>query len=104
MLLSIGSYNGWRKGLTYVCSLVLQPCADTHNISRIRARQLLQPRAAAADARITVTSKSLVYYGVDVSNEVSFSLHQFLNGWIQNINAYDQGLRLGKYFNLDVCP
>ncbi|KAL0956375.1 hypothetical protein HGRIS_002523 [Hohenbuehelia grisea] len=30
-------------------------------------------------------------------------LHQFLNGWLQNINAYDSGLRLGKFFNLDVC-
>jgi hypothetical protein len=28
-------------------------------------------------------------------------LHQFLNGWCQNINAYERGL--GKYFNLDVC-
>lgn len=28
-------------------------------------------------------------------------LHQFLNGWCQNINAYND--RLGKYFNLDVC-
>ncbi|KAF9454021.1 glycoside hydrolase family 23 protein [Macrolepiota fuliginosa MF-IS2] len=28
-------------------------------------------------------------------------LHQFLNGWCQNINAYDD--QLGKYFNLDVC-
>jgi len=30
-------------------------------------------------------------------------LHQFLNGWCQNINAYDRNRRLGKYFNLDVC-
>lgn len=29
-------------------------------------------------------------------------LHQFLNGWCQNIDAYDK--RLGKYFNLDPCP
>lgn len=28
-------------------------------------------------------------------------LHQFLNGWCQNINAYDQGL--GEYFNLNKC-
>jgi len=30
-------------------------------------------------------------------------LHQFLNGWCQNINAYDNNNRLGKYFNLDKC-
>jgi len=28
-------------------------------------------------------------------------LHQFLNGWCQNIDAYD--VRLGKFFNLDKC-
>lgn len=28
-------------------------------------------------------------------------LHQFLNGWCQNIDAYSAGL--GKYFNLNVC-
>ncbi|KAF7428259.1 hypothetical protein PC9H_007480 [Pleurotus ostreatus] len=30
-------------------------------------------------------------------------LHQFLNGWLQNKNAYDNTLRLGKFFNLDIC-
>jgi hypothetical protein len=30
-------------------------------------------------------------------------LHQFLNGWLQNIDAYSSSLRLGEYFNLDVC-
>ncbi|PBK91454.1 lysozyme-like protein [Armillaria gallica] len=30
-------------------------------------------------------------------------LHQLLNGWLQNVNAYDQNHRLGKYFNLDKC-
>lgn len=30
-------------------------------------------------------------------------LHQFLNGWCQNVNAYNSNFRLGKYFNLDVC-
>jgi len=29
-------------------------------------------------------------------------LHQYFNGWLQNINAYYD--HLGKYFNLDVCP
>jgi soluble lytic murein transglycosylase-like protein len=30
-------------------------------------------------------------------------LHQFFNGWLQNIDAYNMNFRLGKYFNLDVC-
>jgi len=32
-------------------------------------------------------------------------LHQFFNGWCQNIDAYnsESGERLGKYFNLDKC-
>ncbi|KAJ7091163.1 glycoside hydrolase family 23 protein [Mycena epipterygia] len=29
-------------------------------------------------------------------------LHQFMNGWIQNVNAYSNNL--GKYHNLDACP
>ncbi|KAG2059074.1 lysozyme-like protein [Suillus hirtellus] len=30
-------------------------------------------------------------------------LHQFLNGWCQNINAYEHNPPLGEYFNLNVC-
>ncbi|KIL65975.1 glycoside hydrolase family 23 protein [Amanita muscaria Koide BX008] len=30
-------------------------------------------------------------------------LHQFLNGWMQNIDARDTTPPLGKYFNLNVC-
>lgn len=32
-------------------------------------------------------------------------LHQYFNGWLQNINPYGHGSndRLGYYFNLDVC-
>ncbi|EGO25378.1 glycoside hydrolase family 23 protein [Serpula lacrymans var. lacrymans S7.9] len=30
-------------------------------------------------------------------------LHQFLNGWCQNINAYSNNPPLGEYFNLNVC-
>lgn len=35
----------------------------------------------------------------------SISLHQYFNGWLQNINPYGHGSndRLGYYFNLDVC-
>ncbi|KAN0090923.1 glycoside hydrolase family 23 protein [Tylopilus felleus] len=30
-------------------------------------------------------------------------LHQYLNGWLQDVNSYDHDPPLGKYFNLDVC-
>lgn len=30
-------------------------------------------------------------------------LHQFLNGWCQDVNAYQHNPPLGKYFNLNVC-
>ncbi|KAA1476030.1 lysozyme-like protein [Dentipellis sp. KUC8613] len=30
-------------------------------------------------------------------------LHQFVNGWLRNIDAYTHRPRLGLYFNLDVC-
>jgi len=30
-------------------------------------------------------------------------IHQFLNGWCQNINAYSHNPPLGKYFNLNSC-
>ncbi|ETW80578.1 glycoside hydrolase family 23 protein [Heterobasidion irregulare TC 32-1] len=30
-------------------------------------------------------------------------LHQFVNGWLQNVDAYTMRPRLGKYFNLDQC-
>ncbi|KAG0706157.1 glycoside hydrolase family 23 protein [Suillus ampliporus] len=29
--------------------------------------------------------------------------HQFLNGWCQDVNAYQHNPPLGKYFNLNVC-
>ncbi|KAH7913690.1 glycoside hydrolase family 23 protein [Hygrophoropsis aurantiaca] len=30
-------------------------------------------------------------------------LHQFLNGWVQDVNAYQHNPPLGKYFNLKSC-
>ncbi|KZP34735.1 glycoside hydrolase family 23 protein [Athelia psychrophila] len=30
-------------------------------------------------------------------------LHQFLNGWMMNVDAYMHNPKLGKYFNLNVC-
>ena len=34
---------------------------------------------------------------------LSLSLHQFLNGWCQNIDAYTHQPPLGQYFNLNAC-
>ncbi|KAJ3925798.1 MAG: glycoside hydrolase family 23 protein [Lentinula lateritia] len=66
VLLSIGSYNGWFKGMTY---------ADA---------------TAAASTGCCRCQNNLDY------------LHQFLNGWCQNVNAYSDNL--GMYHNLDACP
>jgi len=30
-------------------------------------------------------------------------LHQFFNGWLQNINVYAAADRMGHFFNLDIC-
>lgn len=67
LLLSIGMYNGWHKGLTYGEATAAQYSGNCH-----------------------------------WQNNLDY-LHQFLNGWLQNINAYDSNPRLGKYFNLDAC-
>ncbi|GLB37621.1 putative transglycosylase SLT domain [Lyophyllum shimeji] len=67
LLTSIGSYNGWHKGMTY------------------------GQATAAAKTSCCRCQNNCDY------------LHQFLNGWLQNINAYDNSFRLGKFFNLDVC-
>ncbi|KAJ3829955.1 glycoside hydrolase family 23 protein [Lentinula raphanica] len=65
VLLSIGSYNGWYKGMTY------------------------DDATAAASTSCCRCQNNLDY------------LHQYLNGWIQNVNAYSDDL--GVYHNLDVC-
>jgi len=67
LLLSIGMYNGYQRGLTF------------------------GQATAAANSDCCLCQNNLDY------------LHQFLNGWMQNINAYDTKPRLGKYFNLDRC-
>lgn len=65
LLLAIGEYNGWYKGLT------------------------VAKATAAAHTTCCRCQQNLDY------------LHQFLNGWCQNLNAYS--LNLGKYHNLNIC-
>ncbi|KAJ7163599.1 lysozyme-like protein [Mycena crocata] len=65
LLLSIGMYNGWFKGLTV-------------------------GKAKAAQHTACCRCQNNLDY-----------LHQFMNGWVQNVNAYSHNL--GKYHNLDVC-
>lgn len=67
LLLSIGQYNGWFRGMT------------------------MDKATAAAFSACCRCQNNLDY------------LHQFLNGWCQNINAYNNNFRLGKFFNLDRC-
>jgi hypothetical protein len=67
ILLSIGRYNGWHKGMTH--SDAVRAAKQGHCFAQ---------------------------------NNLDY-LQQFLNGWMQNKNAYDYSFRLGKYFNLDQC-
>ncbi|KAG8213725.1 glycoside hydrolase family 23 protein [Butyriboletus roseoflavus] len=67
LLLAIGHYNGWYKGLTYA-----------------------EATAAARNGNCRE------------QNNLDY-LHQFLNGWMQDINAYEHNPPLGKYFNLNNC-
>ena len=50
-----------------------------------------QPRLASPHLSLSVTPLLMP----------TSSLHQFLNGWAQGVNAYE--MRLGKYHNVD-CP
>ncbi|KAJ7939456.1 glycoside hydrolase family 23 protein [Mycena leptocephala] len=63
VLLSVGTYNGWYKGLTKAAA------------------------TAASNSSCSQCQNNLDY------------LFQFMNGWMQNIDASG----LGKYHNLDVC-
>ncbi|KAF5330800.1 hypothetical protein D9619_005798 [Psilocybe cf. subviscida] len=65
VLLSIGQYNGWTKGLTK------------------------KKATAAANTACCRCQNNLDY------------LHQYLNGWCQNVDPYTKAL--GKYFNLNKC-
>jgi hypothetical protein len=67
VLLSVGAYNGWYRGLTK------------------------RDAFAAANSACCRCQNNGDY------------LHQFFNGWCQNIDSYDNDVRLGKYFNLDQC-
>ncbi|KAI9572139.1 glycoside hydrolase family 23 protein [Boletus coccyginus] len=67
LLLAIGHYNGWYKGLTYA-----EATAAAHN-GHCREQ-----------------------------NNLDY-LHQFLNGWMLAINAYETDPPLGKYFNINNC-
>ncbi|KIJ67951.1 glycoside hydrolase family 23 protein [Hydnomerulius pinastri MD-312] len=67
LLMAIGQYNGWYKGLTYAKATYAAHHGNCHE-----------------------------------QNNLDY-LHQFLNGWIQNVNSYEHNPPLGKYFNLNVC-
>jgi hypothetical protein len=104
VLASIGDYNGWFVGMTYVRVLQYLSGALMNILSLCRR---MPPRRAillVADVKTTLTSTefSLVNYNMIDGLFRFCSLHQFLNGWMQNINAYEA--HLGKYFNLDSCP
>lgn len=59
VLLSVGTYNGFRRGLTIVCFLTLRN--RSKKLILHRARHLLLLVRLAADARITGISEYLAY-------------------------------------------
>ena len=62
------------------------------------------PRAPAAVANRTWTSTLIAFLSVYSLSEHAFiSLQQFFNGWLLGYSAYDSPIKLGTYFNLDVC-
>lgn len=72
----------------------------------LRVRPLHQPKGPAVDVRTTSTSMSPLkgpFYSTLADGKWHHSLHQTLNGWVQNINPYTSNPRIGKYFNLDQC-
>ena len=60
------------------------------------------PLILAADAKTTSTSKSFLTSLCVTLWLISISsVHQFVNGWLQGVDAYAKGL--GKYHNLNKC-
>lgn len=102
LLLSIGQYNGWFRGLTIVSSAMLRLFGWDLSTMTGRTRLLLRLVQPVAAARTILISEGVSHHRVSLSLTVD-SLHQFLNGWCQNIDAYNNNFRLGKYFNLDRC-
>jgi len=67
VLVCIGSYNGWFKGMTY------------------------SDATAAAKSKCCLCQRNLAY------------IHQFLNGWLQGIDAHDDIIPPEEFDNLRVC-
>jgi len=61
-----------------------------------------RPAAVAKTMAISESKFDLAIHS-HILNDHVYSLMQFFNGWIQNVNAYSSSLPLGKYFNLKVC-
>jgi hypothetical protein len=61
LLKSIGMYNGWTPGLTYVCSSFLITCESNAHVigANNRAKPLLLQKRPVALARTTSTSKPM---------------------------------------------
>ncbi|CCM06386.1 uncharacterized protein FIBRA_08645 [Fibroporia radiculosa] len=83
-LLTLGNYNGWPKGLTFVSNDFVVDIRRSRRLNvrdSTRVKPLLQHIVLVVAARTT----------------------WIMNGWLQNINPYDSEPHLGKYFNLDLC-
>jgi hypothetical protein len=82
LLLTMGGYNGWFKGMTVVCAF---------------PPRMMLPALTRTQGDATKMQKSSC---CRCQQNLDY-LQQWLNGWMRNVNAYQNNL--GFYHNLDVC-
>lgn len=70
---------------------------------RVKQQQLHRdPVVVVRIIWISMSTLVVLYTGANIFAWLS-SLHQTLNGWVQNVNPYTSNPRIGKFFNLDQC-
>lgn len=102
VLLAIGMYNGWTKGLTIVSRVESLSMIVLLMLLFSRLRQLRQPALIAAPARTTWTSELTLFRSHSAFLTIVNSVTQTVNGWLLNRDP-SASPRIGKYFNLDQC-
>lgn len=102
-LKALGGYNGWQPGMTVVSQSSPAISVVFCNTESIFSRPpLLACAIPRATRRTTLTSRCCIPMIISKAlTTMLYSLHQTLNGWLLNRDAY--ALHLGKYFNLDGC-
>lgn len=103
LLKSIGSYNGWFTGMTYVCISICFSEPFAYTASSERCHQGCAHWLLPLPKQLGLVRTFLPMKPSGLTYSLLFSLHQFLNGWMMNVDAYMHNPKLGKYFNLNVC-